>query len=161
MSKEEIIEGNKLIATFLDYKFGYYETFSDISSGDDLNYSWKKEIIPITYKEQLPSDKGLEYRYDRHDRWKYQKYYDEYNSELNYNLNYEKDWNLLMGIIDKIESLEFVTDIQIQKTLSPINTCACLICNKNLEIIEESNIKIETVYKAIIRFIKWYNNQSK
>ena len=66
-------------------------------------------------------------------------------------LHFDTDWNWLMSVVEKIESLENNLKnetreefIQFQKVLSlPIYN------------------KIEVAYNACIEFIKWYNEQNK
>ena len=71
-------------------------------------------------------------------------------------LNYHKDWNWLMGVVEKIEGLNY--DFQI------LGGCWVIIKDidpdrkEGEEIIEVSKeSKILTVYNACVEFIKWYN----
>lgn len=72
------------------------------------------------------------------------------------------DWNSLMPVIEKIESLGFVTELSgneyhnfftISHPLRP--------CNEHIVSIGRTDIppinKKETTYKAVIEFIKWFN----
>ena len=73
-------------------------------------------------------------------------------------LNYDTDWNRLMLVVDKIESLEHWVEILggLQKT--------CLIgsTNSSNESFKNTNEnKIEAVYNACVEFVKWYNKQKK
>ena len=66
-------------------------------------------------------------------------------------LHYHSDWNWLMEVVDKIENLDF-------KVVIDNNGCT-------IENLPYSNAgkttyevkKIEAVYNACVKFIKWYN----
>jgi hypothetical protein len=64
------------------------------------------------------------------------------------------DWNSLMEVVDKIESLNFTFAIKL-KWVKISKTY------KSDEVIlvrwEEDNTKIEAVYNACVAFIEWYN----
>ena len=72
-------------------------------------------------------------------------------------LKYHEDWNWLMEVVEKIESLNYVVEIKI--TWCRIKQ----IENGNVIVLrwEEEKTKIEAVYNAVVEFIKWYNNQNK
>ena len=69
-------------------------------------------------------------------------------------LKYHEDWNWLMEVVEKIESLGY--RIEIVKHI-----CRIYLSNKETIIISENTPKIEAVYNAVVEFIKWYNNQNK
>ena len=69
-------------------------------------------------------------------------------------LSYDSDWNWLMEVVEKIESLGY--RIEIVKHIGRI-----YLSNKETIIISENTPKIEAVYIACVEFIKWYNNQNK
>lgn len=78
------------------------------------------------------------------------------------NLMYHSDWNWLMEVVEKIESivLEEVNDTSFNVTIGA--TRYCVIQDNNggmLEVIGEGKTKIESTYKAVVQFIKWYNEQ--
>ena len=68
------------------------------------------------------------------------------------NLKFHKDWNCLMEVVEKIESLGY--RIEIVKHI-----CRIYLSNKETIIISENTPKIEAVYIACVEFIKWYNKQ--
>jgi hypothetical protein len=71
---------------------------------------------------------------------------------------YHKDWNWLMEVVEKIESLENTRfDFQINQYNVRIYD------HENIEFIVELNrdTKIEATYNACVEFIKWYNEQNK
>ena len=70
------------------------------------------------------------------------------------NLKFHSDWNWLMEVVEKIESLGY--RIEIVKHI-----CRIYLSNKETIIISENTPKIEAVYNACVEFIKWYNNQNK
>lgn len=89
-------------------------------------------------------------------------------------LDYDKDWNLLVPVIEKIETLsnDFVKKVWIS-----INGCSCYIWtyydlseilrkkigfipNKfKVKIIGET--KIAATFQAVFEFIEWFNTQNK
>ena len=78
-----------------------------------------------------------------------------YNGYFIDELKYHEDWNWLMEVVEKIESL--VYRIEIVKHI-----CRIYLSNKETIIISENTPKIEAVYIACVEFIKWYNeNKSK
>jgi len=79
---------------------------------------------------------------------------DEYTK---YDLKFHSDWNWLMEVVEKIESLGY-----------SVNTSSSMVyINGDNGIIKKPiNIgfkitKIEAVYNACITFIEWYNEQNK
>ena len=76
-----------------------------------------------------------------------------YDVEIS-SLKYHEDWNWLMEVVEKIESLGY--RIEIVKHI-----CRIYLSNKETIIISENTPKIEAVYIACVEFIKWYNNQNK
>jgi len=72
----------------------------------------------------------------------------EYRVDL---LQFHSDWNWLMEVVEKIES--------IKGTQIFINGISCEIMFKGKVISKHFNTKIEAVYMAVVEFIKWYNQQ--
>ena len=66
--------------------------------------------------------------------------------------NYHNDWNYLMLVVEKIES--------IKGTQIFINGISCEIMFKGKTISKHFNTKIEAVYNACVTFIEWYNKQT-
>ena len=77
-----------------------------------------------------------------------------YNGYFIDELKFHSDWNWLMEVVEKIESLGY--RIEIVKHI-----CRIYLSNKETIIISENTPKIESVYLACVEFIKWYNNQNK
>lgn len=72
-------------------------------------------------------------------------------------LKYHEDWNWLMEVVEKIESLGYKIDISKWE-----NSQYCGIYLNGKKIAgNETNTKIEAVYNACVEFIKWYNNQNR
>ena len=68
-------------------------------------------------------------------------------------LSFDRDWNWLMEVVEKIESLNYSLEINKQEELD----YQCLITQKNNIIIQKFNpIKIKAVYQAIVEFINYY-----
>lgn len=76
---------------------------------------------------------------------------------------FHSDWNWLMKVVDKIERLLLNDDNSFNVTIGATNYC--VIQDSYGEIYEDIEIsgetKLLTVYKAVIKFIKWYNKQNK
>ena len=70
-------------------------------------------------------------------------------------IKFHSDWNYLIQVVEKIESLGFKSRIQKKDTF---NECLFYNKNNNIGYISECT-KIESVYKACLEFIKWYNEQ--
>ena len=70
-----------------------------------------------------------------------------------FELEFHSDWNWLMEVVEKIESLGY--RIEIVKHI-----CRIYLSNKETIIISENTPKIEAVYNACVEFIKWYNKQN-
>jgi hypothetical protein len=69
------------------------------------------------------------------------------------NLLFNSDWNWLMEVVEKIESLGI--DVH-------INTCVCRIVDVGEDRFEDiecfvNDNKKQAVYNACIKFIQWYN----
>lgn len=66
---------------------------------------------------------------------------------------YHSDWNWLMEVVKKIESLNVVVEIR-------ENVCYIETTPQNYTS-ELGPTKIQATYKACVEFIKWYNKQNK
>lgn len=71
-------------------------------------------------------------------------------------LRYDSDWNWLMQVVDKIEGLNFSVEMNRQEE----GDYQCLIVKKEIIVQTFSSNKIESVYKALVEFIKWYNESN-
>ena len=69
----------------------------------------------------------------------------------NDNLKYHSDWNWLMEVVEKIESLGNVFSIDNKKVyiLNDVAWCTAQV----------GETKIQAVYNACLEFSKWYNEQ--
>lgn len=67
------------------------------------------------------------------------------------NLKYHKSWNWLMPVVEKIEKDYHVT----------IRDRHCEIANADRAFIGREGNKLRSTYKAVVEFIKWYNNSVK
>jgi hypothetical protein len=133
MTDKEILEGNKLIKKFVGGDcMGILET-----GGNPLRAYYPPENIEVF------EAKG-------------------YITQL----HYDQSWDALMPVVEKIEGMGYYSEIRrIVETEYPGN-------DKNHQVVSFSNSiseitylktegsKIETVWKAVILFIQWYNNQT-
>ena len=70
-------------------------------------------------------------------------------------LLFDSDWNWLMEVVEKIESLNFIVYIE-------TNYCQLYNATNHEELIKSIySTKIESVYNACVEFIKWYNGQKQ
>lgn len=101
--------------------------------------------------------------------------YNEKTCEVLDKLKYHTDWNWLMEVVEKIESLkpiEFLSgrswigfDVRIYKTFNTqTNYCTIKYLKESGDMTISNgfskNNKIEAVYNACVEFIKWYNDEN-
>ena len=142
MTKEEILEGNKLIAEFLGYIYVPYTAgHSGRPHGWVLkNYKLIDKKTPKLFLGRTAKD-----------------------------LLYHKSWDWLMPCVEKIEHLK--EDVYSLGRIE-INSHHCRIsslcknqpyiivgCYKESPEKVKTNSKLEAVYLAVITFIKWYNEK--
>ena len=70
---------------------------------------------------------------------------------------FDSDWNWLMEVVQKIESLDFIVSIHHEVVNIFNGECYVLEYNETTQ----SKTKLITVYNACVNFITWYNQQSK
>ena len=70
---------------------------------------------------------------------------------------YDRDWNLLMEVVEKIENLSKEGETY----MFSITKFSARVTYKGSRIVDLpiDNTKIEAVYNACVKFIKWYNEQ--
>ena len=129
---KNIVENNKLIAEFLDWEF------------DDLSETFETPFLKLVEPQAFGDE--------------------QFSCKLqDFELEFHNDWNWLMKVVDKIESFVFDDNNSFNVTIGATNYCVIQDSNgeiyENIEDSEET--KLLTVYKAIIKFIKWYNKQNK
>ena len=85
---------------------------------------------------------------------------------LNYlplNLKYHKDWNWLMPVVEKIETLKYVDEFNIQYDSVAkghiVSITPAYDNTFNAIYTDVYENKIDAVYHAVIKFIEWYNQQ--
>lgn len=151
MDKEQITEGNKLIAEFMGYKYYPYE------APDDPSQQPKAKADPVGWikgdpKFAAPSVKGLH----KHDRWL---------CRLHRDLRYFNEWDWLMPVVEKIESLWTEVDGHFG-----VYICSngCTIQGVKFRSDFEpfgyfmqmnGHTKIQATWKAAVAFIEWHNQQ--
>lgn len=124
------ITDNKLIAEFMGYP--KKQINKGIARLEENKYVW-----------------GQTYYYINGD-WRAEDY-----------LLFHLDWNWLMKVVDKIESFE--DNNRCAKYNINIEQSFVEIIDKNTDdtIVEtDADTKIEATYKAVIEFIKYYNNEN-
>ena len=129
---KNIVENNKLIAEFMG-------VFDKILSTGNI-HSWSD--APFYYTTEDTKEKVIK------NICKY--------------LKYDSDWNWLMKVVEKIESIEdcvYQVDI-LQEGCKILKRC-CLLIDKRVGKLESDTTKIKSVYLACAEFVKWYNEQNK
>jgi hypothetical protein len=138
MTDKEIIEGNKLIAEFMGWKCTSRKSYND--------------DILVLY-----TDKDTIFKYNKHG-YLYNK------NPWDAPLKYHSSWDWLMPVVEKIKSLG--DSYEINGLYGKVHYRWCHKYD------EESNNEIQPIringkinelqllvmYKAIIKFIKWYND---
>ena len=72
---------------------------------------------------------------------------------------FDTDWNWLMEVVEKIESFNY--DFKILGGCWVVVTDCDTDRNESEEILESfGETKIDTVYNAVVEFIKWHNKQN-
>jgi hypothetical protein len=137
MKEQEIIDSNILIAEFLGSKF-----INDAPEDYPNGYYYQPE--------------GME---------------DDCPTGIPENWLFNVDWNWLMPVVEKIEGLNYGVLIYNDHTcISTYNDwfkCNPEICGdryvdiSQFEICNRSGSKIEMTFKAVVKFIKWYNQNKK
>lgn len=81
---------------------------------------------------------------------------------------FSKDWGGLMALVETIESLGYYTSIYNDEDLQQVMVLqkGVMSYNRKPEDVIACNrpgcrSKIEAVYKAVVEFIKWYNEHKK
>lgn len=76
---------------------------------------------------------------------------------------YRSSWDLLMPVVEKIESLEYVDRMSryVVNTLNFKENYTCTIHDLNEEEVVqcEGETRKIAVYCAVVEFVKWYNQQ--
>lgn len=73
--------------------------------------------------------------------------------------NYNSDWNWLMEVVEKIESLHESNNVLIGTNITYVQIHN-KVSNEQETFKGVSNIKIEAVYNAVVVFIEWYNKNA-
>jgi hypothetical protein len=81
----------------------------------------------------------------------------DYTKIGNKGVCYHTSWDWLMPVVDKIESLDQddVFDVEFKMEKGAVE----IICNKYQQSEEFCLSRLESTYKAVVEFIKWYNEQ--
>ena len=76
---------------------------------------------------------------------------------------YHSDWNWLMEVVEKIESLGYIVSTHFNSTdIKDLDTSETICYNRgSWKQYTPQLTKIESVYNACLEFIKWYNKQNQ
>lgn len=76
-------------------------------------------------------------------------------------LFFSRDWEWLMAVVDRIESLELSDGNSVNVTIG--STCYCTIRDSNGDgemieiVVDNKGTKRDCVYQAVVNFVEWYN----
>ena len=134
MTTEEIKEGSDLIVLFLNNEFSYTFDSSNPSKGV---YKQEDSIIPLNHWDWIN-------KYQFHSSW---------------------DW--LMPVVEKIELIDYVS-VYFSKTYLGIHKIEISLHNPNYKyqqvektVFIKDNNKLQATFKAVVQFIKWYNDNKE
>ena len=101
------------------------------------------------------------YHDEKHDLWYSPEMMKQTSMrEATLDMYFHKSWDWLMPVVEKIEKLGVTTQIWYAAGSKTYNTWIL-----GLSYVYDSTdtfpSKIESVYSAVVKFIKWYNKQSK
>ena len=88
-------------------------------------------------------------------------FYKDNNTNNIHEIKYHSDWNWLMQVIEKIESLDNCDYFKISSEYVEIQARfgkKIIFRPTFFDVDEYNDSKIETVYNACLEFIKWYND---
>lgn len=128
MTREKILEGNKLICKFACIKDGNGSIYSNTMGGypvGTMHFNLSNCPINTIY----PFDHINHYRN---------------SGEWHYN------WSWLMPVVEKIAELDNVYKIEIYPTI-----VTTIYSDETFEYFGG----IEAIYKSVVDFLKWYNNE--
>ncbi|MFT6125735.1 MAG: hypothetical protein ACJAVA_000176 [Flavobacteriaceae bacterium] len=144
------MEKKELIGRFMGYKLEEKDyQYKNFHSSNESSWEWDKGII-ITLDGHEVSDSDNEAIFSFED------------------LEFDSDWNLLMSVVEKIESIK---DNHHGYFGVYINSNSCTIQGTDLrtDVKQEPPIyysnfvlsdKMQSTYQAVVEFIKWLNKQS-
>ena len=132
MSEQEILEGNKLIAQFMGYK---YIPFDETKPKNSPVGWWKDNRVGIINKIEK-----------------------NYLCRKHTDLNYYSSWNWLMPVVEKIDDMK---DVRVNDITIGVTSTIIYARSKTNSFFKQQNhsgeTRIERTYNAVIEFIKWYN----
>lgn len=109
---------------------------------EKLVVDWDEYIIP----NHLDSSNNLE----KSDGTKHTTYCTE-------SFKFHNDWNWLMSVVDKIESLHYL--VNISSAMVYINGDNGIIVNPINVYKEGGQTKHKCIYEACVQFVNWFNQQ--
>ncbi len=168
---------NKSIAKFMGYL--YYHNGIDVE-GDWGSYTRRKVFskVPILSYDNEKSDQyefaevpNPDYNKPKGERCKWNRDYETISwstvnyDQYEYDLKYYESWGLLMGVIEKIESIGHKTIIgggdhwgnYCNIIYSTPNEPISMLDSLDTKALGQGKTKLEAVYNAVTEFIEWYN----
>lgn len=153
MTQEQITEGENSIAAFMES--GYWQI-------------WSIGGYKAKYSDKFADKESAQKLIDTAENPRGEKYMAGLCEPKYHSPKYSSDWNLLMPVVEKIESLGhqivIVGGDSVWGNYCNIMTNISLV-EASLEnpskFVGKSDSKHESVFSAVVQFIKWLNTQSK
>ena len=158
MSKTQIIENNKLIARFMGLTY-----FPKGNEEGKLSGWWYLDTTKypdlLAYLKHKPHKNKLDrtHRVCRH----------------HHELRYSNSWDELMRVVDKIENItlpltdhKYKNDVFTVKIFERICSIKSYIYSSTTVFTKQNQItgrpgKFDAVYQEVVKFIKWYNDNTR
>ncbi len=142
MTTKEITEGKKLIAEFLEYKI-LFKKFRFVNYNSSNEFYWEDDEDNVVCDKNgniLPYDEFPIHEFDE--------------------LPFDELWDWLMPVVEKIRAFDMLISINISDNsycrIQKLSDTSIITTQ-----IEDSNNLRLCIWKAVVEFIKWYNEQSK
>ena len=90
-------------------------------------------------------------------------FYPSFSEHSTFDLKFHSDWNWLIEVVEKIESLGYIVSTHFNSTdIKNLDTLETICYNRgSWKQYTPPLTKIESVYNACVEFIKWYNEQKE
>jgi hypothetical protein len=160
MSSDKIIEGNKLLATFLGWKYFEWnnedlKTFGDGFEKNKQKAGWRRPIAPFSTSSEIIARAFKE---------------SSFVCRKHTELRFYNNWNSLMEVVERIEKLHNEVHGRIGVHISS-NCCTIQGTNLHKALADSyygpvyfadhyADTKLQATWEACVEFVKWYNKNN-
>lgn len=88
-------------------------------------------------------------------------YFDENDNDIGRNVNFDKDWNLLMKVIDKIDKIKYIEITILGEKTIIINRNVLDDPDKQSVFMEMYKGRLTNTFQAVVYFLKHNDNYLK